>query len=181
MHTKSNGFTLIEALAASAVIAIACCIAVPNLAAASAKTRDVAVRSAMAESLQRATTHAIATRTHVVICPSRDGQACINGTDWTSGWIVFADLRGDRVRDPIYDTLLHAQPALEGHSRLRGSPGRTRIVVQPRGGTAGSNATFTICREGSTAHASALILANSGSWRFAPPAPAAASACAFGV
>lgn len=181
MDGKDKGFTLVEALVAMAVLGIACCIALPALGAASAKARDVAVRSAMVETFQRATTHAVATRTHVVICPSADGQTCARGTDWTPGWIAFADLGADRERNGGFDALLHAQPPLDGGSRLRGSVGRSRIVVQPRGDTAGSNATFTICREGSTAHATALILANSGRWRFATPAPSAASACAFGA
>ena len=180
MRKTLEGFTLVEAVVTVACIAVACCIALPAVGAATAKARDTTIRSAMVESLQRATTHAIATRTHVVMCPSPDGQTCVRGTDWTPGWIAFADLDGDRERDPAHDILLHAQSKLEGRSRLRGSPGRTRIVVQPRGDTAGSNATFTICREGSTAHASALILANSGRWRFATPAQAAATACAFG-
>jgi type IV fimbrial biogenesis protein FimT len=180
MDGKRNGFTLIEALVAMAGLAATCCIALPALGAANAKARDMTIRSAMVETLQRATTHAIATRTHVVLCPSHDGQTCTRGTDWTPGWIAFADLGANRERDGGFDTLLHAQPRLQGRSRLRGSAGRTRIVVQPRGDTAGSNATFTICREGSTAHATALILANSGRWRFAHPAANAASACAYG-
>lgn len=180
MDGKDNGFSLIEALVVMAGLAVTCCIALPALGAASARARDVAIRSAMVETLQRATVHAIATRTHVVICPSRDGDTCAGGTDWTPGWIAFADLAGNRERDGAFDTLLHAQPNLEGRSRLRGSAGRSRIVVQPRGDTAGSNATFTICREGSTTHATALILANSGRWRFATPTANAASACAYG-
>lgn len=180
MDGKDNGFSLIEALVAMAGLAVTCCIALPALGAASARARDVAIRSAMVETLQRATVHAIATRTHVVICPSRDGDTCAGGTDWTPGWIAFADLAGNRERDGTFDTLLHAQPNLEGRSRLRGSAGRSRIVVQPRGDTAGSNATFTICREGSTTHATALIHANSGRWRFATPTANAASVCAYG-
>lgn len=180
MNGKRNGFTLIEAMVATAVVAMTCCIAVPAVGAVAAKTRDATIRSAMVETLQRATTHAIATNSHTVICPSLDGQTCTRGVDWTPGWIAFADLGVDRERDSPHDTLLHAQPALEGGSRLRGSPGRTRIVVQPRGDTAGSNTKFTICRKGSTNHATALVLANSGRWRFAQAAGPAASACAHG-
>lgn len=180
MYGKRNGFTLIEALVAMTGLAVTCCIALPALGAANAKARDMTIRSALVETLQRATTHAIATRTHVVLCPSQDGETCMRGTDWSRGWIAFADLSGNRERDGGFDSLLHTQPRLEGRSRLRGSAGRTHIVVQPRGDTAGSNATFTICREGSTAHATALILANSGRWRFASPAANAALACAHG-
>ena len=47
MDGKDNGFSLIEALVAMAGLAVTCCIALPALGAASARARDVAIRSAM--------------------------------------------------------------------------------------------------------------------------------------
>lgn len=177
---STSGFTLIECLIALAALAALCCIAIPSLSDAAAKTRDAAIRAAVVESLQRATTHAVATSTHVVLCPSADGHACLNSTNWSLGWIAFADPDKNRERSNVRDTLLQVQPALDGGSRLRGTAGRTRLVVQPEGHTAGSNVTFTICRHGSPARATAMTLANSGRWRFSSAPEAASSACAYG-
>jgi type IV fimbrial biogenesis protein FimT len=178
MRSSHHGLTLLETLVALAAAAILCCLAFPALTAAAAKTRDASVRASLVESLQRATTYALVNGTRVVLCPSSDAVSCAAGIDWSHGWIAFADRDGDRERGDA-EALVHAQAELDG-VRLLGQASRARIVVQARGGTAGSNATFTICTRRDSAHATALVLANSGGWRFAKASEDAAGRCAYG-
>ena len=66
---------------------------------------------------------------------------------------------------------------LGGTVRLRSTIGRTRLVFQPNGGSAGTNMTFTLCDGRGTSHATALVLNNTGRLRSATPDAGAARAC----
>lgn len=179
MGRTQAGFTLFEALVAMAVLGILVAVAMPAWMDAVARTRDAGIRAALVEAATRSTTHAVVANTRVVLCPSVSGEACISGTDWSEGWIAFADLDGNRERSGR-ETLVSSHGKLEGGSRLLGTAGRSRIVFQPRASNGGSNATFTLCTRRHASRASAFIIANSGRWRFATATPAAASVCAFG-
>jgi type IV fimbrial biogenesis protein FimT len=162
--SSHGGFTLIEVIVAMLVAAILVALAVPALAGAIAAGRTAEAKSALTETMLLALNHSTATRTEVVVCPA--GTAgCSGSVDWTGGWVAFADLNGNRLRDED-DTLLRRQPALGRGVHLRTSSGRPRIVFQPSGGaTAGSNATFTFCDGRGPEKATTLVLANSGRFR----------------
>lgn len=173
---RQGGFTLIEAMIVLAVASILLCIAVPACASLLARTRAAAARAALLSSLTQAIRHAAVTGSEVVLCPA-DGTDCRNDWDWSGGWIAYADIDGDRTHD-AGETLLHAEPALGTGVRLLTSKGRRRLVFQPNGGNAGSNATFTLCDGRGAASAVALVLANDGRLRAGKPTASAARACA---
>ena len=112
----------------------------------------------------------------VVVCPG-NSAGCRATHDWSAGWIVFADLDGDRVRDPARETLVQRVPAAGGRTHLRTTPGRTRLVFQPDGSATGSNVTFTLCDRRGPGHAVARVMNNSGGLRAMPATPVAAHAC----
>ena len=121
--------------------------------------------------------HSTVTGAEVVVCPSGDGASCSASSDWSGGWIAFADLDADRAHGPG-ETMLRQEPALAGDTHLRSTTGRTRVVFQPHGGAAaGSNVTFTLCDGRGAAKATTLVLANSGRIRQDEASPEAASAC----
>lgn len=173
---RPSGFTLVEAVIALAIGSALVAVAVPAWTGAVHAANAGAARSALLASMTRAIGHAGIAGVEVVLCPSDDAGRCRNSTDWSGGWIGYADLDADRQHGP-HETLLHAQPALPDRVHLRTTTGRTRVVFQPNGGNAGSNATFTLCDGRGAAQATTLVLANNGRLRAGTPTAAAAEAC----
>ena len=170
-----RGFTLIEALVVLVVAALLLGLAVPALSNASEAVHNGSAQAALGGSILGAVSHSAVTGTEVVLCPGDTG-GCRSTIDWSRSWVAFADLDGDRRRDPA-DTLLKRVDALGGDVHLRSTPGRTRLVFQPNGGNAGSNVTFTLCDGRGAEKAITLVLANNGQLRSGTPSSAAARAC----
>lgn len=177
MHpTATRGFTLIETMVCLAVATVLLAIAIPAWTGVLARVHAASARAALLATLTRSISHAARTGTEVVLCPG-EGRRCRNSWNWSSGWIAFADLDGDR-RPGKRDTLLEAARPLHADIRLITSKGRRKIVIQPNGGNAGSNATFTLCTADHPGEALVLVLSNRGRLRSAPASRARASACA---
>jgi type IV fimbrial biogenesis protein FimT len=170
-----RGLTLLELLVGLLVASVLLAIAVPAWSAAVARAQAESARVVLFASLTRAINHATATGVEVVLCPGAP-TGCRDTVDWSSGWIAYADLDGDRRRGPG-ETLLDHRAAFEDEVHLRSTAGRKRIIVHPGGGTSGSNATFTLCDAHARTRAVTLVLANSGRLRPAAAKPAAAQAC----
>jgi type IV fimbrial biogenesis protein FimT len=175
MRQRPAGFTLIETAAALAVVGILAGIALPSLQGAAESARAGEAKAALMESWLASVNHAAVTGSEVVLCPG-DAGGCRASVDWTHGWIAFADLDGDRTRDPN-ETLLKSPGPLHGRVHLRSTPGRVRLVFQPNGGTAGSNVTWTLCDGRGPGDATTLVMANDGRLRSGTPGAAAAQAC----
>lgn len=169
------GFTLLEAVIAMAVIAALVITAVPAWSNAREAAHNGAARTALLRSLMGGISHAALTGSEVVLCPG-NANGCRSTSNWSLGWIAFADIDGDGIRDPA-DTLLGAVEPLGGKVHLRSTTGRTRVVFQPNGGNAGSNVTFTLCDGRGVAKAVTLVLANDGRLREGRPTEGAAAAC----
>lgn len=178
MLHNAEGFTLIEAMIVMVVAAILLAIAVPAWSNAMSAAHNGVARSTLATSVLDAVRHSALTGVEVVMCPHTGATQCKGGVDWRGGWIVFADLNGNRTRD-ANETLVSSAPALQGGVRLRSTVGRTRLVFQPSGGNAGSNVTFTLCDGRGIAQATTLVLANDGRLRQGKPSAAAAQACVY--
>ena len=172
---RTYGFTLLEALVAMAVIATLACVAVPAWSNAREAAHNGSAQAALLESLIGAISHAALTGSEVILCPG-DAGGCRATTDWSHGWIAFADIDRDRVRDPA-DTLLKKIGPLGGKVHLRTTTGRMRLVFQPNGGNVGSNVTFTLCDGRGPAKAASLVMANDGRLRTGQPTAAAAMDC----
>ena len=177
MRRQQRGFTLIEATLSLAVLGIVAGIAIPTVTGTVSAAHAGTAKSAMVETFSKALTHSTITGVEVVLCPTSGGDACIDTTDWSGGWIAFADIDGNRSRGPG-ETLLQKQAAFAHGVHLRSTSGRKRLVFQPQGGAAaGSNVTFTLCDSRGAAKASTLVLANSGQFRQDKPTADAAWAC----
>ncbi len=175
MRNTAHGFTLIEAMVSLAIGSVLLGIAVPAVTGAGEAARGGAAQAALLESILAAVNHAGLAGSEVVLCPG-DANGCRASIDWAHGWIAYADLDGDRIRDGN-ETLLKTAEPLGGQVHLRSTVGRTRLVFQPNGGNAGSNVTFTLCDGRGPARATTLVLANTGRFRAGTPTEAAALAC----
>ncbi len=175
MTQRMRGFTLIEAMFVLAVGGILVGAAVPAFTGTVENARSSSVKSDLLATLTRAISHAAAAGSEVVLCPG-DSGGCLSTTDWSGGWIAYADINGDRQRS-ANETLLQVEPALPGNVHLRSTVGRTRLVFQPNGGNAGSNVTFTLCDGRGAAQATTLVLANDGRLRTGKATPTGAEAC----
>lgn len=170
-----RGFTLIEAIICLTIGTLLLILAIPTFTSALARADASAARSALLASLTQAINHSALTGTEVVLCPG-DQQGCRDTFDWSDGWIAYADLDGNRKRDPR-DTLLDIKSGVSDRVRLLTSTGRRRLVFQPNGGNAGSNVTFTLCDLTKHARAQSLVLANNGRLRATTAAPTRARKC----
>ena len=179
MRSSTKGFTLIEALIAMAVAAILLAVAVPAWSHAIAAANSGSVRAALAANVLDAVRHSAIAGSEVVICPVSASGQCSGSTNWDGGWIVFADIDGNRVVS-ANETRLGEAKKLPEHVHLRSTAGRTRIVFQPNGGNAGSNITLTLCDSRGVSSATTLVLSNSGNLRAGRPTAAAAWNCVYG-
>jgi type IV fimbrial biogenesis protein FimT len=172
---RATGFTLVELLIAVAIIGVLFGIALPAYDGAMEASRTNAAKSALLASVTRSINRAAITGRHVVLCSSHDGETCSGQPDWSGGWVAFLDTNNNRTRDAGESLLLH-EPALAGKVRLRSTVGRTRLVIQPNGGNAGSNVTFTLCDGRGPKRAETIVLSNTGRLRYGTPSDAAIAA-----
>lgn len=165
---------VILALALTGVLAG---IAWPALASAYTRACFAQAGTALGESVLIANRIAVATGVATVLCPAA-AQGCDDNPDWSRGWLLFADIDGDR-RFGAHDTLLHRQPALAAAIRVGSNHGRPRVIFQPDGSSAGSNLTFLLCSR-KRALGERLVLSNEGRFRAARADPDQIDACRTG-
>lgn len=162
---RIQGLSLIEVLVGLAIVFLLFAVAIPALGAVADRARIVRVQADLGEAFMTAARQAVAGGRATVLCASSDGVRCSGGTDWSTGWLSFADVDGDR-QFSAFDTLIRRTPPWSG-LRLSSTQGRPRIVFQPEGDSAGTNATFTICAPRS-GMAGSLVLSNGGRFRLVP-------------
>lgn len=177
--SRSNGFTLLEAVAAMAAIAILSAIALPAWSHARAAVNAGSVRADLAATIIEAVRHSAVTGTEVVVCPTGAAGRCAGNASWDGGWMAWADLDGNRSRG-AGETLVDRVEPIDDDVHLRSTKGRTRLVFQPNGSNAGSNVTFTLCDSRGTDYAVTLVLSNGGRMRTGKPTAAAAQGCLYG-
>ena len=130
MRYHLKGFTLIEAMIVLLVAAILLAVAIPAWSNASSAAHNGATRGVLAATVMEAVGHSALTGVEVVLCPDTGAAQCSGQVDWSGGWIVFADLNGNRVRDAA-ETVVKRAPKLEGGVRLRSTVGEGRETPRP--------------------------------------------------
>ena len=137
-RTDDSGFTLVEAMATVAVLALLAATGMPALREFALRQRTGAAIDLLVGHLAEARLAAVVRNRAVVACPPARTGGCAGHGDWSAGWSVFLD-DGDLLRS----VRLPADRGL----RIRTSEGRPRVRYLPDGRSAGSNVTFQLCDE----------------------------------
>jgi type IV fimbrial biogenesis protein FimT len=159
MDPRTSGFTLIELIAAIALLAIVTGLAVPAFTDLAQKQRIDSTANELVAHLNLARLHAVTRREVTLMCPSSDGIRCNDRNRWEDGWIVFRDPDRNRRIDAEADLLRVGSPS---KGILVDSAGRFRVRYQPDGTAGGSNLTLKICDRVRPERARAVIVSNPG-------------------
>lgn len=131
----SNGYTLVELLVATALLALLLQLAIPAfLNQLAAWQRDAATRT-LTGHLSLARTEAIRQSQRVVVCNSFDGKVCANVSekDWKAGWLVFQDRNHNGQFDEETDSLVTLAAEQSGIKSMPGNASSQRLVFLPSG------------------------------------------------
>jgi type IV fimbrial biogenesis protein FimT len=174
--TQERGFSLIESLVAVALLAVLASLALPALQELRERNRVAASANLLLAHLQLARLRAVMDASHIVICPTLDGAACINDSRaWSRGWMLFKDM--DHHQPPRFDPgddallLVHRNDA--GSASVLGSPPYIRYY--PSGYA--TNRTLTLCAHSAPQHARVIIISIVGRVRVSRAGNESTTAC----
>lgn len=165
---RQQGFSLVEALAALAVVAIAAA-SVPSLRDFVERQRANATLLRLDSQVASARMVAISHGRDAVACPYASPTACRNDGDWSQGWLVFLDADGNRRPDAAGDVQHVQQAPAGGRLRILTSGGRRHLRFLPDGRSPGSNLSFRLCSPDQSLLGK-LIVNNAGRSRIERPA-----------
>ena len=155
-----HGFTLIEFIFSTAILATLCAVSLPALGSLTQSSRSRAANNSLITALNLARSSAVSRGSEFVLCPSADQNHCDDGIWWQQGWIVFQDLdrNGTRNGDEPILNVIQAQPGMA----IASSIGRDHVTYRIDGSATGTNLTFTVCDHRGSTHASTIVVSNSG-------------------
>lgn len=172
---QMQGMSVIEVVIALLIATLLVGVAAPAAFSAYGRARVELTRLALGESVLTSSRIAVTTGSVAIMCPTDAGGGCSRGSDWSGGWLVFADVDDDRAFGPS-DIVVQRQPPLSQEVRLLSNKGRSQIAFQPDGSSSGSNLTFSVCSR-SNARAELMVLSNAGRFRVAQASQEQSRAC----
>lgn len=139
------GYTLVELLVATAVLAVLLQLGVPALSRTLSSWQRDAATKAITSHLALARSEAIHWSRRVVMCSSTDGVSCAASAEkeWKSGWLVFHDLNSDG-KYGAQDKLVAVAQSVPGITSLKGNALVQRFVFLPTGMMAAGMSTLEV-------------------------------------
>lgn len=176
---RSKTLDIYEFATAAALLIVLNLLASAAFGAPTRSDRAELLRSGLGGLLGQARHYAIASGLPVVLCPIDGYYRCIDGRDWSRGWIGFIDHNRNRQYDYGDDLLRRDQP-LEHGQHLRSLSARGQILFEPHSGRLAEGGGFVLCEPSRTGQAVELTLSERGSLHLETQtaAPAAAARCA---
>ncbi len=104
--------------------------------------------------------YAISHNAQTVICPSDNTDSCSGETAWQAGWLVFADLNGDRQKQPG-EPLLKQANVIE-NLKINSSRSRSYIRFLSNGTSPGSNISIQFCDQRGAQKSGIVSVSNTG-------------------
>ena len=142
---STAGFTLIELLSSLAVMVILAGLAVPAMAGLVRNHQVSSTVNLLVASLHATRLQAVSDGAPASLCPSSDGLTCRGDSDWSAGWIRFANPGRRTQPERPEDVRQYIAPSRNGPA-VHATEGRRRIDYQPTGMAGGSNVTLRICQ-----------------------------------
>lgn len=147
MPSRTSGLTLVETIAALAIVAITTTLALPAMTQALERQRVATTLHLLSADMAMARGAAIMRRSQVVVCPRASAVTCAEDGDWSSGWLVFLDDDRDRLPDSIDDLLRSTEPTTRA-AAMRLHSTRPFVRFQRDGRAAHSNLSVHLCARG---------------------------------
>lgn len=160
------GFTALELIVTMAIIAILLSAGVPAFENYNLNLRMKTAMEQLQTDLKLARGHAISHNIKTVICPATGDQDCSGQAAWQDGWIVFADINGDRQKQAS-EPLLKVSGAL-AMLKANSSGARTYLRFFPNGSAPGSNISVRFCDRRGASYMGTITVSNSGRIRLQP-------------
>lgn len=142
MRNRSAGMTLIELMTALLVLSILVGIAVPSFREFAANSRVSAASSSLTTALSLARSEALRTSAVARACPTTNQTGCANSTNWSTGWLVFADRDGDSTVDA--DELVQVWPAVAAGITVQSTANMASYNPMGMNAVNGGSVTFTV-------------------------------------
>jgi type IV fimbrial biogenesis protein FimT len=160
-----------------ALAAIIVSMAVPSFNSAMKKNKIVAETNEIIADINFARSEAVKRGTRVVLCrsasPSNSTPNCSGSTsNWSSGWLVFADIDGDNAYNDANDVLIRiGNPADNTVTIKTNNAADQQLVYNPDGTTnsGGNIAVFAICDDRGAAHGRQIQISATGRPRLVAP------------
>lgn len=153
---KHKGFTLVEMLTTVAVATILLSIATPSFIEMSRRNRLITYANDVIATVNLARSEAIRRGSPVSICHSDDGKTCSG--NWSDGWIVFADINGDGVKDAD-EPILRTHAALTATYTLASTTATFKDhIIYGADGAANDTGVFAVCHANELKGARAVVV-----------------------
>jgi type IV fimbrial biogenesis protein FimT len=155
----AGGYSLYELIITIGLVALVMSLGVPSFGRMLADHRLRVEVDALFHAVHLARKESVVRRRAVTLCPSRDGQNCEPGFDWSDGWIMFVNL--DRDAPAVRDS---GEPLLQRFSgTLHNQVVANRRSFSFRTTTLrATNGTFIFCDKARRAAARALVVSYTG-------------------
>ncbi|MBP8275996.1 MAG: GspH/FimT family pseudopilin [Propionivibrio sp.] len=85
-----RGFTLVELMVAIALLSILLGLAAPSFSDWIARTKIQSAANSISVALATARSEAVKRGRNVSVCVSTDGSTCATGSNWATGWVIYA-------------------------------------------------------------------------------------------
>jgi type IV fimbrial biogenesis protein FimT len=136
---RSPGFTLVEMMIVTSIVALLLAIGVPSFRYVTASNRATTEINGLLGDLQFARTEAIREGRQVDVCATTNGSSCVtSGTTWHTGWLV-------QTTDTT-PVILRIQPAFTSSDTLQSDNSIHKVSFSREGFATGlpSAITFTL-------------------------------------
>lgn len=160
-HQKYNGFTLIELIIALSIISILSAYAIPSYQTFKQNQTMTQELNRLSSSINFARNQSILMGHHVILCATETYSSCDGSSQWSTGWMVFADKNRNRNYDPS-DTMLLNENKMDNALNAISSIHRQKIRFNSTGFAPGTNLTIRFCDERGTESGKAIVVSNVG-------------------